>query len=192
MRDFYPQNRGQNTNSHSKVAKSILNLWMIAALAIFLFPVALEAQVVYTVVEGTVNTSQQGPNPFATSVRNQRTQYLYVGEYLLGQNAPNGYITAIALKINTISVPSSVKPENLQIKMGLTNDIVLPATLVPNLPVHYSSAAENITSEGWHTFNLDNPFEWNGYGNIIIEICRTNVSLGSNFFVEATVLEENE
>lgn len=192
MRDFYPLNRVQKNSVAAELKKTTVKLFYILLLSFILVPNSTNAQVVYTVVEGAFETVQTGPNPFATAIRNQRSQYLYVGEYLLAQNAPNGFITSIAFKITNTAFPLNVKPQNLQIKMGLTDNVTLPETLVDNLATYYSSSIENVNTIGWHTIVLDTPFAWNGYSNIIVEVCRTNVNIGTNFSVEATILNDNE
>ena len=78
-------------------------------------------------------------------------------------------------------------PENVSIKMQLTSDVVLGTELVENLPIYYSSAVESITTTGWHTFTLSTPLEWDGYSNIIVEICRSNTNFGTSFSVESTL-----
>ena len=190
MRDFYPQNRERKNISLKKLNLTSMKLIAVFLLALILNVDKSNAQVVYTAIEGDISTGQIGPNPFATLIKSQRSQYLYISDYLANQSAPNGYITAIALKITETAFPTTLKPQNLQIKLGLTNEVVLPATLVPNLTTYYSTPEENITATGWHTFILDTPFAWNGYSNIIVEICRTNDNTGSNFMVETTILPE--
>lgn len=150
-------------------------------LLFFAFTASSYAQQVFTVVDGTFQATVQGVSPFATVVKSQRSQYLYTGDLLQNLNAPNGYITAVAIKITQLAAPSGVKPQNVQIKMGLTPLTVLPENFIADLPVHYSSAVENITTTGWYTFNLDTPFAWDGFSNIAIEFCRTNEITGSSF-----------
>lgn len=142
------------------------------------------AQTQYTALEGTLETSMLGVSPFSIANKNQRTQYLYVGNLLIEQGAPAGFITALSVKITELPATLNSLPQNLQIKLGLTDETVLPATLVSDLPVYYSTAEENITQEGWYTFQLSQPFAWNGYSNIIMEFCRTNPVAGDSYFVE--------
>lgn len=159
--------------------KSLLLMLVLAGL-----PSVVNAQQVYTILEGEQVIDIQGVTPFSTNDRNQRSQYLYTSDLLQNVNAPIGFITAVAVKIVQVAYPIGLQPENLQIKMGLTSAVVLPPTLVPNLSVYYSSATENITGPGWYTITLDTPMAWDGYSNVIIEFCRTNTNVGTNFRVE--------
>lgn len=182
MKDFYPPNQFQEIIGTSRAF--FMKLTFSLMLGIMFFPSKISAQQVFTILEGEEAVSIQGISPFATTVKNQRSQYLYTGDLLQNLNAPNGYITAVAVKITQLALPSTIQPQNLQIKMGSTTMVTLPADFIPNLPIHYSSATENITSTGWYTFNLDTPFSWDGFSNVVIEFCRTNVISGDSFEVE--------
>ncbi len=182
MNKFYPQNRFANICHSFK--SSILKTAVVGAM-MFLTPTVANAQQVFTILDGTSQVNVQAISPFSTNDKVQRSQYMYTGDLLQNQSAPVGYITTVAFKISQLALPSNLKPENVQIKMGLTTDNVLPSTLIPNLPVYYSSAVENITSIGWHTITLDTPMYWDGSSNIVIEVCRSNQTTGSSFEVKA-------
>ncbi len=189
MRDFYPPNRLKKQSSISKIVSQFC---LVFLLALFLTPATSNAQLVYTVTEGELQSSAQGISPFATSVANQRSQYLYVGSLLVEQGATNGFITKIAVKITQLAQPTNILPQNLRIKMGQTDLTSLPSSLIPNLSVHYATIQENITQTGWYTITLNNPFEWDGYSNIVIEFCRTNQNVGESFEVEVFLGEVGE
>lgn len=189
MKKFYPQNRFQKSSS---VFKAFLLKMNLAAIILLFMAPAVTAQQVFTVLEGSSEVDIIGVSPFAIDYRNQRSQYVYTSDLLQNQGAPVGYITAVALKITRVSSPSTVQPENVQIKMGLTSLLVLPENLIPNLPVHYSSAEENIVATGWYTFQLDTPMYWDGFSNIVIEFCRTNTNTGDSLQLEAYLGLEGE
>lgn len=182
MKKIYPQNRFQKNNGLKAL---FLKINLFALLIVFLAPSMTVAQQVYTIREGVSQVNIVGPSPFAIDYRNQRSQYLYTGNLLQDQVAPVGYITSVALKITQVAFPTSLQPQNLQIKMGLTNLLVLPEDFIPNLPVLYTSAEENITGTGWYTFVLDTPMYWDGYSNVVMEFCRTNTDTGDSFELEA-------
>ena len=190
MKEFYHVNLLKKTRSF--LSNSSPKICFVAMMLMFLSTTVAKAQQVNTILEGDQSISIQGISPFATIVKNQRSQYLYTGDLLQNLEISNGYITSVAVKITKLALPSTIQPENLQIKMGLTSAITLGEDLVPNLPVYYSSAAENIVSLGWYTINLDTPLYWDGYSNIIIEFCRTNVASGDSFGVEVYVGSVNE
>lgn len=183
MRDFYPQNQKNAFALRTNVFRNFAKILLITAL--FLNYQNITAQTVYTVVQGNVETGVQGISPLATGVKNQRSQYLYVGSTLVQQSAPAGLISAIAVKVTQLAATPNVFPENVQIKMGLTSLVELPTSMIPDLAVHYSAAQEVITANGWHTFNLQTPFAWDGFSNIVIEFCRTNEFAFESYEVEA-------
>ncbi|HEX9979632.1 MAG TPA: GEVED domain-containing protein [Flavobacterium sp.] len=145
------------------------------------------AQDTYTLGTGTVSAETLGVNPFATINMNSRSQYLILAQELLDEGAIPGNIIAIDLNVTVLAEPSTLKPENISIKLGMTDDVVSGTSLVEGLPEYYSSAVENINTTGWHTFMLSTPFEWDGLSNIVVEICRSNATFGTSFKVQSTL-----
>lgn len=172
--------------------------YALLLLTVFLVPIHKECNTLsaqeqtFTIGSGTTSSITLGVNPFATINRNSRSQYLYYSFDLINEGATNGNIIAIAFNITALALPVSLKPENITIKLGLTNQVVLGETLIENLPVYYSSSVENITETGWYVFNLDTPFVYDGERNIIVEICRSNENFGTSFQVETTLNNEND
>jgi hypothetical protein len=165
---------------------------ILAFLLLNLFSLEMKAQETYTLGTGTTSYSTLGINPFSTINRSSRSQYLYSGQELLELDAISGNIISISFFVSQLGQPLSLKPENLKIKMAMTSLFVLPTTLIPNLPVYYESTTENINATGWYKFTLQTPFEWNGYSNIIVEVCRTNQTFGSSYEIQATQFFEND
>lgn len=146
----------------------------------------------YILGSGTTSTITLGINPFATINRNSRSQYLYYAHEVLEQGGGPGNIISIAFNITGLAAPESLKPENVMIKMGTTDDIVLGTELVDNLQVYYVSSIENITELGWYSFTLSTPYEFDGEKNIIVEVCRNNEEFGTSFRVETSLTLEND
>lgn len=145
----------------------------------------LKAQETFTLGTGTETYNQLGISPFATINRNTRSQYMYYADELYNAGFDiSGNVISLAINIKSIGLPMTMKPENVKIKMGMTTSFEMGPNLVPNLPVYYESSVENITELGWHTFVLDTPFAWDGYRNIIVEICRSNSGFGTSFAIE--------
>ena len=185
----------QKINSVSLLLEQFSKNGLVSLLVVVmmnLFTFDGQAQNTYTVGEGTTSYSTLGINPFATINRSSRSQYLYYGQELEELEAISGNIVAISFYVSQLALPTSLKPENLKIKMGTTLQFVLPTTLVENLPVYYESASENIDAIGWYTFTLQMPFEWDGYSNIIVEVCRTNENFGTSFEIQGTQFFEND
>ncbi|HRE79072.1 MAG TPA: GEVED domain-containing protein [Flavobacterium sp.] len=145
----------------------------------------LKAQETYTLGDGEESYNTLGVSPFATINRNNRSQYMYYAEelYNAGFNI-SGNVVSLAINITELGLPTSLKPENIKIKMGMTTSFEMGPNLVNNLPVYYESSVENITELGWYTFELDTPFAWDGFRNIIVEICRSNEDFGTSFSIQ--------
>lgn len=153
----------------------------------------LNAQETFTLGDGTASYNTLGVSPFATINRNNRSQYMYYAEelYNAGFNI-SGNVVSIAINITELGLPSTLKPENIKIKMGMTNSFEMGPNLRGNLPVYYESSVENITEVGWYTFVLDTPFAWDGFRNIIVEICRSNSDFGTSFSVQGKEFPSGE
>ncbi|PPD00319.1 MAG: hypothetical protein CTY35_02650 [Methylotenera sp.] len=153
----------------------------------------LKAQETFTLGDGTESYNTLGVSPFATINRNNRSQYMYYAEelYNAGFNI-TGNVVSLAINITELGLPSTLKPENIKIKMGMTTSFEMGPNLTGNLPVYYESSLENITELGWYTFVLDTPFAWDGFRNIIVEICRSNTDFGTSFSVQAKEFPSGE
>ncbi|RAR47507.1 GEVED domain-containing protein [Flavobacterium lacus] len=161
---------------------------LLIALSVMLFLPSynsLQAQETYTLGDGTESFSTLGSNPFATINRNSRSQYIYFATelYDAGFNI-SGNVVSLAINITELGLPTTLKPENIKIKMGMTNSFEMGPNLINNLPVYYESTVENVDELGWHTFTLDTPFAWDGFRNIIVEICRSNENFGTSYSVQ--------
>lgn len=145
----------------------------------------LRAQETFTLGDGEESYKTLGVSPFATINRNSRSQYIYYAEelYNAGFNI-SGNVISLAINITELGLPASLKPENIKIKMGMTTSFEMGPNLVDNLPIYYESSIENITELGWYTFELDTPFAWDGFRNIIVEICRSNTDFGTSFAIQ--------
>jgi hypothetical protein len=145
----------------------------------------IKAQETYTLGDGTESYNTLGVSPIATINRNNRSQYMYYAEELYNEGFNiSGNVISIAINVTELGLPSTLKPENIKIKMGMTTSFEMGPNLVDDLPVYYESSVENITTLGWYTFELDTPFAWDGFRNIIVEICRSNSSFGTSFSIQ--------
>lgn len=178
-----------NLNQSSKIdvllsIKTHIAIKYIVVLFMFLCN-DLKAQETFTLGDGVESYNTLGVSPFATINRNNRSQYMYYAEelYNAGFNI-SGNVVSLAINITELGLPSTLKPENIKIKMGMTTSFEMGPNLVNNLPVYYESSFENISELGWYTFELDTPFAWDGFRNIIVEICRSNTDFGTSFSIQ--------
>lgn len=183
-------------SSNEKGSLQAFKGYLIIAWMITLFLSSFDgahAQETFTLGSGTESYNHLGVSPFATINRNSRSQYMYYAEELYNAGFDiSGNVVSLAINVTSIGLPLTMKPENIKIKIGMTTSFDMGPGLVDNLPVYYESSVENITELGWHIFTLDTPFAWDGFRNIIIEICRSNAGFGTSFSVEGTEFSVGE
>lgn len=119
------------------------------------------------------NTASTYSTPYTGFYDDGRVQYLYHAGELQALGLTAGAITDVAFNVAT---KGSTAPYNsFTIKMGCTSLDELPANYVTGLsqvlnPVNYT------TVTGLNNHTLDIPYNWDGFSNLIIEICYDNSS----------------
>lgn len=186
------QIRTIKNSSGFNITSKLKGLTLFCALMLFAPLFEAAAQVTYTLGTGATSSNTVGVTPYSTSNVNSRSQYIYLAEELLNEGAGSGNIISFDMKITQLAAPASLKPENIQVKMGPTQEVVFGNTLVPNLPVYFTASVLPINEVGWFRITLDQPYEWDGEKNIIIEICRSNSFNGTSFEVEATLFNQTD
>ncbi len=125
--------------------------------------------------------------PFNSQLQSRRSLTLYRASELSASGTPTGTITSIAYNM----AKQSTRPyTNMLIKMGTTsvNYIVDGASEINNFSTTIvKTLASYSTVNGYNTFTLDNPFEWNGTDNIVIEICYDNLTAAPSELVDKTI-----
>lgn len=186
----------KNYKFFKKCSLQVLKRYSVITLMTILFLSSfdrVQAQETFTLGSGTESYNHLGVSPFATINRNSRSQYMYYAEELYNAGFDiSGNVVSLAVNVTSIGLPLTMKPENIKIKIGMTTSFDMGPNLVDNLPVYYESNVENITELGWYTFTLDTPFAWDGFRNIIVEICRSNSGFGTSFSVEGTEFSVGE
>lgn len=179
-------------SSGVKILRSLKGLTLFCALMLFAPVLDATAQITYTLGTGNISGTSVGVSPYATGNINSRSQYLYLAEELLNAGASSGNIISFDMKITEIALPATLKPENVMVKMGTTQDVAFTNQLIPNLPVYFTATMLPINQLGWYTITLNAPFEWDGQKNIILEICRSNSYNGTSFGVECTLFNQTD
>ena len=96
------------------------NAFKCIVLLFILFFNDLKAQQTYTLGDGVESYNTLGVSPFATINRNSRSQYIYFAEELYNAGfSISGNVIKLAINITELGLPSSLKPENIKIKIGM-------------------------------------------------------------------------
>lgn len=116
-----------------------------------------------------------GPNPFGTYYMDHKVQMLYKAQELSIAGIKAGNITSLGFVIGSVGNPGM---NGLNIKIGTTTQTSLSGfvgglTNVYSISYYYPHTGQNI-------FILPIPFFWNGYSNLIVEVCFDNNSWNSN------------
>lgn len=124
------------------------------------------------------STTASGTTPFAGSFTSQKVQYLYRASELAaaGMTQP---VTITQLGFNIQSIIGSNSYQNFIIKMKCTVTNTLTTTYESGLATVYTAKPTAIFN-GMNYFTFDNPYDWDGTSNLVIEICYGNSVASSN------------
>lgn len=129
----------------------------------------------YTLGDGTSVTG--APTPYEGYYKYARMQILYTANDLNALGIRGGTISAISFDVG---LKESTQPfQNFTIRMGCTSMNTLPSEFQTGLYTVYGPTQMN-TVQGWNTHTLSSTYDWDGYSNLIVEICHTNNAGFSN------------
>ncbi len=119
------------------------------------------------------STTSFGSSPYMGFYADSRVQYLYRASELQALGLTAGAITDIAF--NVADKNSTAAYNSFTIKMTCTDLQELPANYVSGLsqvlnPVSYT------TFTGWNNHTLDIPYNWDGFSNLVVEVCYDNTT----------------
>lgn len=117
--------------------------------------------------------------PFPGNHRSSRVQMLLTKSDMYAYGMRSGTIKSLSFDVTG---PSTTPFKNFTIALkctdrkdlsALTGGFESGATLVYTAP-----AAGYVTSLGWNTITLDNPYDWDSTKSLVIEICYSNTATG--------------
>ncbi|MCX6277642.1 MAG: choice-of-anchor J domain-containing protein [Bacteroidetes bacterium] len=131
-----------------------------------------------TVGTGTgANYSSEFPAAYGSYVGNARSQYLITAADLVASGLSAGNLTSVAFDVTGTGSPSSLT--GYTIKMGTTAVTWLSAfqtvSTVVYGPTDYTPVVGSFAANT-HAFSV--PFAWDGFSNLIVDICFNNNGYG--------------
>lgn len=136
---------------------------------------------------GTVQ-DVNGVTPYRGFYMDARMQILYRASELQALGMQPGTITDLAFDI---AQQGSTAPYNgFTIRMGCTELTTLSA-FVSGLPTVYGPTNYTPSGTGFNTHTLDNPYDWDGFSNLIVEVCFDNNAYTNDDIVMATTTAYN-
>ena len=113
------------------------------------------------------------PTPFEGAFEDARMQLLFRATELHAAGIDGGTITSLSLEV--ANKMSSLPFNNFSISMGCTNIDTMPKKFQSGLyNVFYPKTI--LTSNGWNNFSLDLGYDWDGFSNLLVEICFDNAA----------------
>lgn len=112
--------------------------------------------------------------PYRGFYADGRVQYLYRASELQALGLSAGTITDLGF--NVTGLGNSSPYEKFNIKMGCTSLSQLPANYVAGLTQVLNDTIITINTTGWNTHTLDVPYNWDGFSNLIVEVCFDNAT----------------
>jgi len=145
---------------------------------------------VLTTAAGIANTvsTDQHDTPFGTTYQDKRAQYLYYGSDIVAGGLCAGYITQIGFQISTLGAPATLN--SMQVKLKMTTSTTLSGTTWETGMTTYYGPGAITLALGPNYVSLTagaypSGFYWDGYSNILVEICFDNASNSFNSSVDA-------
>lgn len=126
---------------------------------------------IQTLGNGTNNTTV---TPYRGFWADGRVQYIYRASELQALGLSAGAITDVAF--NVTSLGNSSPYNNFNVKMGCTSLNQLTTSYVQGLTQVVNNTTLVVNATGWVTHTLDIPYNWDGFSNLIIEVCFDNTS----------------
>lgn len=135
----------------------------------------------------TGTSSDQHDTPFGTTYQDKRAQYLYKGSDIVAGGLCAGYITQIGFQVTYLGSPATLNSLQVKMKMTTTSDLTGtawetgmttlygPGAVTLALGPNYISLTSGAYPSG---------FYWDGYSNILVEICYDNASNSLNSTVD--------
>lgn len=150
-----------------------------------------------SLVCGTILTTSAGvvtgvstnehDTPFGTFYQDKRGQYLYKGSDIVAGGLCAGYITQIGFQVPTLGSPATLN--SLQVRMKMTTTSSLTGLSWETGMTTYFGPGALTLGPGPNYISLTSGaypsgFYWDGYSNILVEICYDNASNSSNSIVD--------
>jgi len=108
--------------------------------------------------------------PFNTVYYGCRTQLLWTAQEIIAAGGSAGFITKIGFNIGSAD---TITMHNFTVKMQEVSDTAINSFVEVNWNTVYSGNYK-VPAVGWQYITLQTPFEWSGFGNVLIQTCFEN------------------
>lgn len=160
---------------------------LLLVMALALWGVTSNAQVIVQIGSGTGTQNTTGATPYGALYEDGKVAYLIRKTELNAAGIYSGNFSSLALNVTT--VPGQAL-NGFTIKMAHTTTSVLTGYVTAAYQTVFTSASTNPTT-GWNTYTFSSPFNYNDLDNLVIEICFDNTSWSGNGAVQSTTTTFN-
>jgi hypothetical protein len=131
---------------------------------------------IYTVGNGTTQTSGMGITPYGSYYEGARVQYLLTAAELNALGMVAGNINSMAFDVAALGGATGPWQDGFTIKMAQTPITSLTGYVAPagGFATVYGPINLGLPSLSWNTYTLNSPFAWDGSSSIVIDICHDN------------------
>ncbi|MES2591038.1 MAG: gliding motility-associated C-terminal domain-containing protein [Bacteroidota bacterium] len=144
-------------------------------------PIGCSGALVATIGTGTgANSSTSYPAPYGDFYNSAKHQFLFRATELNAAGITGGKIDQLEFNVSQIPAGALLNYHEYSISMGCTNATVLGNNWVSGLYNVYTPKNYSV-STGWNHHPFDNAFEWDGISNVVVEICFSEITLGTNY-----------
>lgn len=128
----------------------------------------------YTVGNGTTQTTSTNQTPFSNAVSDARRQYIIQASELTSQGLHFSYISSLAFNVGTTFNTSTLNGFTIKIKH--TPAATCSGTFDTTGFTTVFSGNVSIIAQGWKTFPFISNFFWDGTSNLMVEVCYNNTA----------------
>ncbi|MFN8310368.1 MAG: gliding motility-associated C-terminal domain-containing protein [Chitinophagales bacterium] len=122
-------------------------------------------------------TSAMYPSPYGANRKSARHQYLIRKNELLAVTGSGGSLTSLAMEVGALN--SNTGLNNFTVRLGCTQQDSLTGFIETGL-AQVKNPFLLTPANAWGTvITFDNPYNWDGSSNLVVDICFSNTSNGS-------------
>lgn len=148
-------------------------------------------------IGGTDQNPSTNTTPYQTDWRGGKVQYLFRASELKAAGMSSSTITDLSFFVTDNPTLSTIFP-GFNVSLGCYADSVLPNKFVTGL-TNVAVPSPNTIDSGVNTIILDNPYDWDGKSNLVVELCFTGYTgstanstevITSNVFPNASLSDQ--
>jgi hypothetical protein len=166
------------TTSYTAYIRSDCGEGTYSSVSAVLFTTAYPAgQIAITLGDGTNANSPTGyPTPYGKSYGNQRVQYLILASELIDMGYTTGSISGLEFNVSSLNGLDAMNNFSVELAHTTATDLSSGyAAFSGSTPgVDYTSVLYNpdfMPIAGWNNHTFDQPLQWDGVSNLVVDIC---------------------